>query len=163
MRTFCARRQHLSPSGANGNLLNRPSPLSRTICLTPQIAHGKVETYLFPLWRHSVAISREERMGKSHSHVAKLPVSRRKFLLIGAAVAAPSIARSTAPARAQGSFPTRPIRLIIPWTAGSTADLQMRSLAQLAQASLGQAVIIENRPGAGGTLHAAGLATGQPD
>jgi tripartite-type tricarboxylate transporter receptor subunit TctC len=102
-------------------------------------------------------------MGKSHSHVAKLPVSRRKFLLIGAAVAAPSIARSTAPARAQGSFPTRPIRLIIPWTAGSTADLQMRSLAQLAQASLGQAVIIENRPGAGGTLHAAGLATGQPD
>ena len=73
-------------------------------------------------------------MEKSHSYVAKLPVSRRKFLLLGAAVASPLIARPAAPAWAQSGFPNRPIRLIIPWTAGSTADLQMRSLAQLAQA-----------------------------
>jgi tripartite-type tricarboxylate transporter receptor subunit TctC len=106
---------------------------------------------------------REELMVKSHSHVAELPVSRRKFLLLGAAFASPLVARSTAPAWAQGGFPARPIRLVIPWTAGSTADLQMRSLAQLAKASLGQPVIIETRPGAGGTLHAVGLATGRPD
>jgi tripartite-type tricarboxylate transporter receptor subunit TctC len=102
-------------------------------------------------------------MSKSHLHAAKLPVSRRKFLVLGAAIASPMVARSMAPAWAQDGFPARPIRLVIPWTAGSTADLQMRSLAQLAQASLGQPVIIENRPGAGGTLHAVQLATGKPD
>jgi tripartite-type tricarboxylate transporter receptor subunit TctC len=68
-----------------------------------------------------------------------------------------------APAVAQGRFPDHPIRLFVPWTAGSSSDVQMRSLTELAQQSLGQPVVIENRPGASGTLHAQALASAKPD
>ena len=83
-------------------------------------------------------------------------VSRRVALALpGAALAAPALA--------QGRFPAHPIRLYVPWTAGSSSDVQMRSLAELAQQSLGQPVVTENRPGASGTLHAQALAAARPD
>jgi tripartite-type tricarboxylate transporter receptor subunit TctC len=66
----------------------------------------------------------------------------------GALLAAPRLARG------QGRFPDRPIRLLVPWPPGGSADAQLRSLADIAQRDLGQPVIVENRPGAGGTLHA---------
>ncbi|WP_426958361.1 tripartite tricarboxylate transporter substrate binding protein [Muricoccus radiodurans] len=72
--------------------------------------------------------------------------------LAGALLAAPRIARG------QGRFPERPIRLIVPWPPGGSADAQLRSLGEVASRSLGQPVIIENRGGAGGTLHAPYLA-----
>lgn len=53
---------------------------------------------------------------------------------------------------AQPRFPTRPVTLIVPWPAGGATDLQMRVLAEGAARHLGQPVIVENRPGAGGTL-----------
>ena len=53
---------------------------------------------------------------------------------------------------AQGNFPTKPISLIVPWPAGGATDVSLRLLAELAGKSLGQRVVIENRPGAGGTL-----------
>ncbi len=62
------------------------------------------------------------------------------------------------PALAQSRFPERPIRLIVPWPPGGSADAQLRSLGELASRALGQPVVIENRPGAGGTLHAVHLA-----
>ncbi|MCO6419038.1 tripartite tricarboxylate transporter substrate binding protein [Siccirubricoccus sp. KC 17139] len=68
-----------------------------------------------------------------------------------------------APALAQARFPDRPLRLFVPWTAGSSSDVQMRSLAELAQATLGQPVVVENRPGASGTLHVQPLAASRPD
>ena len=61
-------------------------------------------------------------------------------------------------ARAQGRFPDRPIRLLVPWPPGGSADAQLRSMAEIAGRRLGQPVVIENRPGAGGTLHAPYLA-----
>ena len=84
-------------------------------------------------------------------------LSRRAALaaLPGAALASPALA--------QGRFPAYPIRLYVPWTAGSSSDVQMRSLAELAQQSLGQPVVTENRPGASGTLHAQPLAAARPD
>ena len=83
-------------------------------------------------------------------------VSRRVALALpGAALAAPALA--------QGRFPAHPIRIFVPWTAGSSSDVQMRSLAELAQQSLGQPVVTENRPGASGTLHAQPLAAARPD
>ena len=83
-------------------------------------------------------------------------VSRRVALALpGAALAAPALA--------QGRFPAHPIRIFVPWTAGSSSDVQMRSLAELAQQSLGQPVVTENRPGASGTLHAQALAAARPD
>ncbi len=57
-----------------------------------------------------------------------------------------------APALAQSRFPDRPIRLVIPWPAGGSADAQLRSMGELASQALGQPVVLENKPGAGGTL-----------
>lgn len=76
--------------------------------------------------------------------------ARRTTLALGGAALA-------SPAFAQGRFPERPIRLIIPWPPGGSADVQLRSIADLASRSLGQPVVTENRAGAGGTLHAVHL------
>lgn len=66
-------------------------------------------------------------------------------------------------ARAQGRFPERPIRLIIPFGAGGGLDVHMRVLAEIAGRRLGQAVVIENRPGATGTLGILAMKTARPD
>ena len=69
---------------------------------------------------------------------------------------------STPTARAQ-SFPARTIRYICPWTAGGTTDIVMRAFAESATKALGQTVIVENKPGAGGTLGAVELVNAKPD
>ena len=48
-------------------------------------------------------------------------------------------------------FPNKPITLIVPWPAGGSTDRHLRSLAELAGKNLGQNIIIENKPGGGGT------------
>lgn len=68
-----------------------------------------------------------------------------------------------APAIAQAVFPNRPIRVLVPWGAGGTTDVQMRVLCEQAARRLGQPVIIENKPGAGGILGAQALLTDRPD
>ena len=60
-------------------------------------------------------------------------------------------------AAAQG-YPNRPITLICPWPAGGPTDTHMRKLAELVGKQLGQPVIVENKPGAGGMLGPAGMA-----
>ena len=68
-----------------------------------------------------------------------------------------------APVAAQ-DFPNKPVTLICPWPAGGSTDQHLRAVAQLAGKYLGQTVIVENRPGAGGTLGAVTLATtAKPD
>ena len=81
----------------------------------------------------------------------------RKFLLLAAACAAPLAAL------AQAAFPNKPIKLVIAFPAGGPTDITMRSLAENASKALGQPVIIENKPGAGGTLPAQGLQTAPAD
>jgi tripartite-type tricarboxylate transporter receptor subunit TctC len=69
-----------------------------------------------------------------------------------------------APALAQAPWrPERPIRLIVPWTAGGPADTHFRVLAEVATRGFGQPVVVENRPGATGTLGATALKEGRPD
>jgi tripartite-type tricarboxylate transporter receptor subunit TctC len=67
------------------------------------------------------------------------------------------------PALAQPRFPDRPIRLIVPWTAGGPADLGFRIMAEVASRRLGQPVVVENRAGASGTLGALALQEARPD
>lgn len=55
-------------------------------------------------------------------------------------------------------FPARPVTLIVPWPAGGSTDIALRALAQATEKHLGQPVVIENRPGAGGTLGPASMA-----
>jgi tripartite-type tricarboxylate transporter receptor subunit TctC len=68
------------------------------------------------------------------------------------------------PALAQPRFPDRPIRLLVPWSAGGPTDVQVRALAEVARPHLGQPIVVDNRPGAGGILGAQALASGtRPD
>ena len=77
-------------------------------------------------------------------------------------LAAATLAVSSAAAWAQ-TFPVRPIKLVIAFPAGGPTDITMRQLAENASKVLGQPVIIENKPGAGGTLPAQALQTAAAD
>jgi tripartite-type tricarboxylate transporter receptor subunit TctC len=86
--------------------------------------------------------------------------TRRRFLSIaGAALASPALSRF---ASAQ-SWPTRPIRAMIPFTAGSTVDIVGRIVLDTLSNQLGQPIIVENRGGAGGTIGSAMVAKAEPD
>jgi len=85
---------------------------------------------------------------------------RRAMVLgaVGAALAAPM---DSAFAQA---FPNKPITLIVPWPAGGSTDRHHRALAEIASKYLGQNIIIENKPGGGGTLGPGAMAlTAKPD
>jgi tripartite-type tricarboxylate transporter receptor subunit TctC len=82
----------------------------------------------------------------------------RRVTLIAAA-----LALFTGTAAAQSDFPTRPITVIVPFTAGGPTDTVARLVAEPMTRSLGQQVIIENVGGAGGTLGARRVATADPD
>ncbi len=62
------------------------------------------------------------------------------------------------------TFPTKPISLIVPWPAGGSTDTHLRAFAQVASKYVGQTIIVENKPGAGGMLGPANMAkTAKPD
>jgi tripartite-type tricarboxylate transporter receptor subunit TctC len=86
--------------------------------------------------------------------------SRRRFvgtaIASSAAIALPALAQSPA-------YPTRPIRLICPWSPGGSTDAVMRALAESASKTLGQQIIIDNKAGAGGSLGANELVNARPD
>ena len=73
-----------------------------------------------------------------------------------------AVATLAAPACAQ-PFPTQPIVLVVPYAAGGNVDIGARTLQAGLGASLGQPVLIENRPGAGGTLAGDYVARSAPD
>jgi tripartite-type tricarboxylate transporter receptor subunit TctC len=81
-----------------------------------------------------------------------------------AAVAAllAAIAAAT-PARAETSYPERPVMLIVPYAAGGVADTGMRIVADKLGARLGQQFVVDNRPGAGGIIAAKAAAGAAPD
>ena len=61
------------------------------------------------------------------------------------------------------NYPSRPIKLLVGASAGGTTDTMARAIAQPLSASLGQPVLVENRPGAGGNLAADTVAKSAPD
>ena len=88
-----------------------------------------------------------------------ITVSRRA-LLAGACAAALLVPLGAS----SQAFPTKPITLIVPWPAGGSTDRHMRALAELASKNLGQNIIVENKPGGGGTLGPGTMArTAKPD
>lgn len=78
----------------------------------------------------------------------KHPTNRRLALAVAL------LACFCLPAVAQSDWPTQPIKLVVPFTAGSGTDIIARALAEKLGTALAQSVIIENKPGAGGTIAA---------
>src|SRR4051812_17125014 len=64
---------------------------------------------------------------------------------------------------AQGTFPTKPLRFVVPYPPGGIADSMARLLQPVLQAQLGQTVVIENKSGAGGNLGTDFVAKSPPD
>jgi tripartite-type tricarboxylate transporter receptor subunit TctC len=85
-------------------------------------------------------------------------LNRRTFVAATTAVAAAS-----APARAQGWAPTRPVRIIVPLAPGGTTDLLGRSLAQKFTETVGQPTVVENRAGGAQVTGTDALAKSAPD
>lgn len=85
-------------------------------------------------------------------------MSTRRALLVAAA-ALPAL--RAMPAHA--AWPDRPVRVIVPFAAGGNADTIARLLQPRLQEKLGQPVVVENRPGAGGSIGAQAVARAQPD
>lgn len=73
-------------------------------------------------------------------------------LTLPVAAALTLVPRAGAGAAAADEFPSRPIRLIVPWPPGGISDTSARILGQHMSASMGQPVVVDNRPGAGSTI-----------
>lgn len=62
------------------------------------------------------------------------------------------------------AFPNKPVTMIVPWPPGGSTDVAMRALASASEKHLGQSIVIDNKPGASGTLGPATMAAGaKPD
>lgn len=83
----------------------------------------------------------------------------RRHLLAAAALAAALPGLSAA----QAAFPSKPIRIVVPFGAGGIADLTARAVAQKLGEGLRQSVIVENKPGAGGIVAGETVARAEPD
>ena len=88
-------------------------------------------------------------------------MSTRRHILGTAAAGAATLALPSL-GHAQ-AFPARPIRYICPWPAGGSTDAVIRAIAESAAKTLGQQIIVDNKPGAGGMLGAQELVSAKPD
>jgi tripartite-type tricarboxylate transporter receptor subunit TctC len=89
-----------------------------------------------------------------------MKLSRHQFLYLAAGTAAlPAVSRI---ARAQ-TYPSRPVRIIVGFAAGSAFDILARLIGQRLSERLGQPFIIENRPGAGGNIGTEAVVRARPD
>lgn len=81
-----------------------------------------------------------------------------KALALGAALAA-----GAGSALAQSAYPDKPVRMIVPFPAGSATDQAARVMAQQLQGALGQSFVVDNKPGAGGSIAASEVIRSAPD
>lgn len=81
--------------------------------------------------------------------------------LLGAALSLSALVAG--PVHAQAAFPSKPLRIVVPFAAGGVGDLTARIVAQKLSELLAQSVVIDNRPGAGGVVAADTVARAEPD
>lgn len=99
-----------------------------------------------PLWELYAEQSNETAV---MTHERTDSMGRRRMMLGGVAAFAFS---SRTYAQQEGGYPTRPIRLIVPVPPGGVADQAARALSERLRVELGQSIVVDNRPGAAGTL-----------
>ncbi|MES1980282.1 MAG: tripartite tricarboxylate transporter substrate binding protein [Pseudomonadota bacterium] len=97
------------------------------------------------------------------THSASKAFSLLKKFLIGACVLQAAVHAVPGMAQAPESFPSRPVRLVVGFPAGGAADVQARVLASKLAETLGQQVIVDNKPGAGSNIGAELVAKSKPD
>lgn len=108
-------------------------------------------------------------MSRQSSHIAETislratGVSRRIFLHSFVLLLASGDTFSAAPALGQGTYPTQPIRLVVPYAAGGSSDVIARTLAHEASRFLPQQVVVDNRPGANGMIGVTSVVRAPPD
>lgn len=86
---------------------------------------------------------------------------RRRSVLFG--VAAASLAAPALAQQGAQQFPSKPVRIVVPYTPGGGADTTVRLIAPKLQDALGQTVVVDNKPGAGGTIGDDAVAKAAPD
>src|SRR5262245_53540922 len=91
---------------------------------------------------------------------------RRWFVAVGLALAAgvctQALAQTPSQTTSSQSWPSKPIRIIVPLTAGSASDVMGRIVADQLSAQLGQPIVVENSPGAGQTIGMREVAKAEP-
>lgn len=80
-----------------------------------------------------------------------------------AAATAAALFAAAGSVSAQSSFPSKPVRIFVPYPAGGGVDVLARTLGDVVSRQWGQSVVVENRPGAGGVIASQALATSPPD
>lgn len=94
---------------------------------------------------------------------ASTPIANTRRDLLRLALLTPLLGAAPGAAMAQDRWPTRPLRFIVPFPPGGAVDTIARLLAERMSPALGQPIIIENRPGASGTVAADVVARAAPD
>ncbi|MHA7598470.1 Bug family tripartite tricarboxylate transporter substrate binding protein [Alicycliphilus sp. T452] len=79
------------------------------------------------------------------------------------AISIATLTAAGAPALASADFPSKPIKVVVPYAAGGTIDAMARVLSPKLQAILGKSVVVDNRPGAGTVVGADAVARAEPD
>jgi len=88
---------------------------------------------------------------------------KRRTCTLAAAAAASALLLAPLAVQAQDTFPTKPITIIVPFPAGGTTDILARVVGQYMRDDLGQAVVVDNRAGAGGNIGGQLVARAKPD
>jgi tripartite-type tricarboxylate transporter receptor subunit TctC len=91
------------------------------------------------------------------------PRATARRRLLRAAAALPAAALAAPAARAQSGWPAGPVRFVVPFPAGSGTDLSARQIGERLSAAIGVPVVVDNRPGADGTIAAEAAARSKPD
>jgi tripartite-type tricarboxylate transporter receptor subunit TctC len=156
-----AQEQQIAP-GRQGTRLHHFRRHHAALCRHRPDPHlvSIIDAPIAPVqWQSAAALGKPARdfLYARHAPAGETPMIARRPLLAAALLATPSIAR------AQGEWPVRPVRIIVPWPPGGSTDVLVRMYAELMQPILGQNFIIENRPGAGGNIGIDATAKAAPD